>query len=228
MMRPMGKILTILLLAASLAAQAVPVAVIDLSHVVARQRLREPTTASGSGSSVGYQGSILPASSLVLKIISLKWDESNDISKFIGELELRNAGRDNIEIPVDPSSRDFEPVSSATSYAYVKAYIWLAAGPAAGENLPGAGLPLYGAGSVPASLRTLKPGDAVRIRARIPAGNIIQNRQDSDKDASHVIRVRAFIAFFHESVAPEKGGLHSTVEEIIPAVSSSTAVALPF
>jgi hypothetical protein len=224
----MGKILTIIALTISIAAQVVPVPMIDLTHVVARQRLREPATASGSGSSVGYEGSILPASSLVLKLISLKRDESNDVSKFIGEFELRNAGRDNIEIPVDPSSRDFEPMSSTIPYRYVKAYIWLAAQPAAGENLPGAGLPLYGAGSVPASLRTLKPGDAVRIRAKIPAGNIIPHRQDSDKDASHVLRVRAFIALFHESLAPQKDGIHSTVEEIIPAVSSSTTVELPF
>jgi hypothetical protein len=227
MIRPIQNFLSILLLTTSMAAQAVSVPVIDLTHVIARQRLREPTTASGSSSSVGYEGSILPASSLVFTLISLKRNQSNDSSKFVGELELRNTGRDNIEIPVDPSSRDLEPMSSAASYDYVKAYIWLAAEQAAGQNLPGAGLPLYGARSVPASLRTLKPGDAVRIRANIPAGNIIQHQQDSDKDPSHVLRVRAFVTFFHESVAPQKDGLHSIVEEIIPAVSSSTAVELP-
>jgi hypothetical protein len=222
----MFKIVAILVLVASLsAAQDSPVTVIDLTHTAVRRRYREPTTASASGNSVGYQGGIRQPSPLNLELISLKRNQSDEVVILIGEFELRNVSREDLDIPVDPSSRDLEPASPATPYRYLKAYIWLAAEPRAKESMPTTGLFLYGARSVPSSLRTLKPGQAMRIRAKIPASSVLQD--ESGRDMHHAKSVRAFLAVFNESITPQRDGLHSSTEEVFPAISSSTAVEPP-
>jgi hypothetical protein len=223
----MLKIVGILVFAVFLIAQNVPVPVIELTNTVVLQRLREPTTASASGNSIGYQGGIPEPAPINLELISLTGSQSDKTSVLIGEFQLRNVSGKDMDIPVDPSSRDLEPTSPATPYRYLKAYIWLSAEPGAKEGTPSTGLFLYGAKAVPMSLRTLKPGQAVRIRARIPASSILQNAPDTVATTSQAKSIRAFFALYNESITPQHGGLHSNTQELFPTISSSTTAESP-
>jgi hypothetical protein len=145
----------------------------------------------------------------------------------IAELEIRNTSGRHLEIPVDPSSRDLEPASASTPYRYVSAYLWLLAEPNAEQKMPVSGLHLYGSKTVSGTLRDLAPGEAIRIRAKIPVAVALQNEPSTGEPASRAPAVRAFFALFDESMTPGKDGLHSSTEEIFPTVPSTAAIDSP-
>jgi hypothetical protein len=216
-----------LLLAIALGAQENSVPLIDLTNTVVQRRLREPATASAEGNAIAYTGRIEPSPPLALELISLKKQKSDGDVRWIVEVEVRNATKQELDRPVDPSSRDLEPASPSVPYRYLKASIWLAEEPEAKEkeNVRTHSLLLYGAKSVPKSLRTLAPGQAVRIRARISATRLLAEAPASGNQNKSI---RAFLAIFSESVTPEKDGrLHSRSEEVSPSISSATVLDVP-
>jgi len=221
----MPKVLEIVVLAASMVTQESPVQLIDLTNVVVHHRRREPVTASASGDAISYEGHVQLPLPLTLQIISLKKDPSD--AALTAELEIRNVSRGNLDMPVDPNSRDFEPASPAVPYRYLKAYIWLMPESGAQEKMPSTGLFLYGGRAVPMSLQTLKPGQAVRIRAKIPAGSALHAERGTATDTSQPKLIRAFLALFNESITPRKEGPHSATEEIFPTISSYVVVESP-
>jgi hypothetical protein len=221
----MLKLLKVAVLAVSLMVSQVPVPLIDLTNVIVHHRLREPTTASASGHLIGYEGGVHPPPPLTLRVISLKKDHSDPA--LTAELEILNVSKEDLDIPVDPSSRDFEPTSPAVPYRYLKAYIWLMRESGAQEKMPSTGLFLYGGRAVPMSLQTLKSGQAVRIRAKIPAGSALHDTLGTGTDTSQTKSLRAFFALFNESITPQKDGPHSATEEVFPTISSSVVVESP-
>src|ERR1700756_4903887 len=142
-------------LVAALVAQSAPTPLLDLTNVPVHDRLRPPVTASGSGHLTSSEAAQRPLVPIALQLLSLK--KSGNPGTVIVEVELRNTSRQNLEIPVDPSSRDFEPVSPSISYRYLTAYVWLAAEPEAEQRMASTGLHLYGSRQVPTTLRVLKP-----------------------------------------------------------------------
>lgn len=210
------------LLAACFAAQEITIPLIDLTHVVIRRRLREPVTASGSGDSVGYEGGRSPQPPLALELASLM-KSNTDEAVLIAEFEIRNVSRNALDLPVDPSSLDVEPESATTPYRYLTAHIWLAAEPGVKQGMPNSELVLYGSRRVPATLRTLKPGAAVRIRAKVPVSRDFQSEQANVRP-----RIRAFLDLFENLITPEKSGLHSESHSALPmSISSLTVVEYP-
>ena len=214
-----------IIVATALVAQGTPASLLDLTNVPVRHRLREPVTASGSGHAVGYQGGLRPPLPIALQLRSLEKSDSRDMA--VAELEIRNTSGKHLEIPVDPSSRDLEPASASTPYRYVSAYLWLLAEPNAEQKMPVDGLRLYGSKKVSGTLRDLAPGEAIRIRAKIPVAVALQNEPSTGEPASRAPAMRAFFALFDESMTPGKDGLHSSTEEIFPTVPSTAAVESP-
>jgi len=207
-----------ILIATALALQASPAPLLDLTNVPVRHRLREPVTATGSGHMEGYQGSP-PPSPVALQIRSLEKSGSPDMA--IAELEIRNTSSRHLEIPVDPSSRDLEPASPSTPYQYLSAYLWLLPEPDAEQKMPATGLHLYGSKAVPGTLRDLPPGEAIRVRAKIPIA------PTTSVAMSEAPKMRAFLALFDESMKPGKDGIHSNTEELLPTISSANVAEFP-
>jgi hypothetical protein len=148
------------------------------------------------------------------------------MASVIAEMEVRNSSGHDLDIPVDPSSRDLEPASPSTPYRYQTTYIWLVAEPGARETMPTRGLFLYGSKTVPNSMRTLAPGQALRIRAILTPGGL--SHEAPENTTRHTEAVRAFLSISNNSVTVERdGSLHSHTEQAVPTVSSFNMVEVP-
>jgi len=138
--------ITLMALCGILVAQNV--AELDLTNVVVRPRLREPTTASSSAASIGYGDSgPQPSSSfpLALKLISIQKTSVHEDTLLVYVVELSNVGKHPVELPVDPSPRDVESASPSVPYEYLNGYIWLGTTGNAARGSPSSGLSVYGA-----------------------------------------------------------------------------------
>src|SRR5205809_5749683 len=186
----------------------------DLTNVVVRPRLREPTTASSSATSIGYgDGGPQPSSSfpLALKLISIQKTSVYEDALLVYVVELSNVGKHPLELPVDPSPRDVEPASPSVPYEYLNGYIWLGTAGNNAHSSPSGGLSVYGAKSAAGSLRILKPGEAIRIRARMPAERVLKVGEGSGPSP----QVRAFFSLYHDSVGLRgNSGLHLNAKPV--------------
>jgi hypothetical protein len=211
--------ITLMVFCGVLVAQKVPE--LDLINVVVRPRLREPTTASSSATSIGYGNSgTQPSSSfpLALKLISIQKTSVQKDTLLVYVVELSNVGKDPLELPVDPNPRDVEPASPSVPYEYLNGSIWLRAVDNARGSSPSGGLSIYGAKNAAGSLRILKPGEAIRIRARMPAEQVLNVGEGSGSSP----QVRAFFSLFHNSVGLRgNSGLHLDAKPIFQAIPSS-------
>ncbi|HEV2987441.1 MAG TPA: hypothetical protein VG759_03295 [Candidatus Angelobacter sp.] len=210
--------ITLIVFCGILGAQNVPE--LDLTNVVVRPRLREPTTASSSATSIGYGDSgSLPSSPfpLTLKLISIQKTSVHEDALLVYVVELSNVDKHPLELPVDPSPRDVESASSSVPYEYLNGYFWLGLATTAGGS-PSGGLSVYGARSAAGSLRILKPGEAIRIRARIPAEQVLNVGEGSGSSP----QVRAFFSLYHDSVGLRgNSGLHLDAKPVFQAIPSS-------
>lgn len=196
---------------------------VDLTSAIARNRLREPATASGSGSMVAYEGRSQPADAVSLELVSLQATSDDHGPILVCEIQLRNTGKQAIEIPVDLSSRDVEPASAAMPYQYLNGEIWLSTVTDAETRLPSKGLSLYGAPAAAGSLRTLKPGSAIRIRAKLTRDAV----SGGDQLKSTPPQVRAFFALWRDSVTVQGDGrLHVHVQSVFTTIRSSNTLTL--
>jgi hypothetical protein len=80
------KLIAILVFSACSVSQEAAVPLIDLTNIVVRQRLREPTMSSASGDSVGYAGGGLPQAPFGLEIVSLKKSDSDEVLDIGGRI----------------------------------------------------------------------------------------------------------------------------------------------
>jgi hypothetical protein len=207
---------------AALVAQSAPTPLLDITNVPVHDRLRQPVTASGSGHQVTSEAGLESLVPISLRLVSL--NKSGNPGAVTAEVELRNVSHRDLEIPVDPSSRDVEPVSPLSSYRYLTAYVWLALDTETEQRIASRGLHLYGSRQIPETLRILKSGEALRIRANLPLPPSLHNVTVSDQSGAPAFKIRAFLALFDESITPEADGLHSNKEEMFPTVTSTTAV----
>src|SRR6476646_4057573 len=191
-----SQLLKLLLLTALLVQQEVPL--VDLTNVVVRPRLREPISASGSGSLVGYATTRPQAQPLSLEIVKLGRAPSLTPAALIFcEVQLQNIGKRPIDIPVDPSSRDMEPALVATPYEYLNAVLWFQNSSSTDSTPLARKLPLFGARNVSGSLKTLQPGEAIRIRANVPMPPLGEAHNGPQDQA-----LKAYFALYHDTIRP--------------------------
>ncbi len=213
-------VVKLLLLAVFLGQQQIPV--VDLTNVRVRARLREPASASGSGSLVGYSASTPPIHPLTLRIVKLSWVPEGGSAGLRCEIELKNVSKHLIDVPLDPSSRDIEPASAATPYEYLNAVLWVEHTGPAGSSVVARRLSLYGARTVTESLKTLQPGEAVRIRANVSGGTA-----DGPQNRPPAGQFKARFALYHDYVHPvRQGELGVEVQSLIPDIESLNTLAI--
>jgi hypothetical protein len=140
-------------------AQDVPVIDLTTAHVQKQRR------APSEGMMVGGVPGGNPSWPLQMRLISARKEGGGHPPDLVYEFELRNTGREAINLPIDPSPRDVEPTDPAIrSYQYVNAIIGVEFAESAG--IKSESLKLYGSESATGTSRRLAPGAAIRIRAR--------------------------------------------------------------
>ncbi len=154
-----ANIVVLLIIGVFSSAQDVPVIDLTTAHVQKQRR------APSEGMVVGGVPGGKPSWPLQMRLISARQEGNVQPPALVYELELRNTGRQPIDLPVDPSPRDVEPADPAIkSYQYVSASIALQFTESAG--IKAESLNLYGSESARGTTKRLAPGSAVRIRAR--------------------------------------------------------------
>lgn len=213
-------LLKLLLLAALLGQQQVPL--VDLTNVLVRPRLREPVSASGSGSLVGYATTRPQTQPLSLEIVNVARAPSLTPAALICEVQLQNIGKHPIDIPVDPSSRDMEPALAATPYEYLNAVLWFQNSSITDSSPLTRKLSLFGARNISGSLKTLQPGEAIRIRANVPAPPQSE-AQNGPQDRT----LKAYFALYHDTIRPiGHDQLGVEIQTLMPGIESGNALAV--
>ena len=203
--------------------QATPPA-LDLTEVIARERVREPMTSSTSGGGVGGNGPVAQASSITMSLFSVAVDPSRQESSVIFDVELKNIGSRKLELPVNPNLADFEPEHPHVPYSYVSSYITLQL-ESRHAHWSLEGVSLYGSKLVTGSLRELDPGATLHIRARAP---LKSNHSGGTSGATAApLRVVAVLLLQETFVSEQNGILHQDSRQIAPQVRSSDVVSLP-
>jgi hypothetical protein len=217
----LSNLLKLLLLAALLGQQQVPL--VDLTNVPVHPRLREPISASGSGSLVGYATATPQSHPLSLQIVKLAWVPSSKSAALLCEIQLENISKHSIDVPVDPSSRDVEPASAATPYQYLNAVIWFENAGLADRSALARKLSLYGARNAAGSLKTLQPGEAIRIRANVPTGFFPGEPQNGPPAG----QFKAHFALYHDYVHPvRQEDLGVEIQSLMSGIESGNTMAV--
>lgn len=152
-------VVMLLMVWAMSSAQDVPVIDLTTTHVQKQRR------APSEGMVVGGVPGGKPSWPLQIRLISAREESGVHPPALVYEFELRNSGKESIDLPVDPSPRDVEPADPAIrSYQYVSASIALQFPESTGIKADS--LKLYGSESASRTTRLLAPGSAIRIRAR--------------------------------------------------------------
>lgn len=140
-------------------AQDVPIIDLTTAHVQKQRR------APSEGMVVGGVPGGKPSWPLQMRLISARQEGDGHPPQLVYEFELRNTGREAIDLPIDPSPRDVEPTDPAIrSYQYVNAIIGVEFAEPAG--IKSQSLKLYGSESATGTSRRMAPGAAIRIRAK--------------------------------------------------------------
>ncbi|MGH9569823.1 MAG: hypothetical protein ACRD4F_09285, partial [Candidatus Angelobacter sp.] len=142
MKKPVMTVNVILLLMIWVFASAQNVPVIDLTTAHVQKQRRAPS----EGLVVGGVPGGTPSWPLQIRLISAREESGVHPPALVYEFELRNSGKESIDLPVDPSPRDVEPADPAIkSYQYVGATIGLEFPESAG--IKSESLKLYGSES---------------------------------------------------------------------------------
>ncbi|MGC2743503.1 MAG: hypothetical protein WA672_09965 [Candidatus Angelobacter sp.] len=116
-----------------------------------------------------------------------------DSPVLIYEIELRNRGKQPIDLPVDPNPRDVEPADPAVKlYEFVSASIALELHPES-DALRFEALKLYGTELVSGTRRRLEPGSALRFRAKSKITGASQNPTQNDRNTPRTISAFFFM-----------------------------------
>jgi hypothetical protein len=185
------------------------VATLDLTHATVRLRLFEPVTGSASGGSVGSGVTLSqPMQPIQMKLTDLKSTQNGDGHGLFYEIELKNVSDATVRIPWDPSPRDIEP-SPPRPYQYQLASLRLVLTMPSGESERLEAATIYGS-ETSRTLRTLRPGEWVRIRAATKVKTL--NRDFAGGNKIPMVRAtweeyRATVdgspSKFHETLSPE-------------------------
>lgn len=197
---------------------------IDLTVVIPKNRIREPVTGSSSGGLVGRTGGFAGGKdSAQITLLSLQLSRTAEPS-VVFEVQVQNLGDKVLEFPVDPNLAEFEPSSAATAYAYEFAYITLFAD----LNKQGSrflqGISLYGSEQIKGSLKMLRSGETVRIRARVPLRSAGIDSAETIPPSSPI---RADLLMQRAAVSQRGGVLAQDSEQLMPQITSSNAIPFP-
>jgi hypothetical protein len=135
----------------------------------ARVSLSEKTSGSGRGRGVGPGGPLTPEAPKVppLKVTLLGLDKrSYQIGdEAIFEIKIENVTKNPIVVPWSADHGKVNPDENRTPPNYLVSGVSLTFRDGVDGELIFGGEGIYGSGLVPGSLKTLKPGQSVRIRA---------------------------------------------------------------
>lgn len=194
---------------------------IDLTGVVPRDRVREPTTTSTSGGGVGGNGPVAQTAPFNMRILSATTDLSGSEPSVTFEVELKNVSDRSREFPVDPNLADFEPEGSDVPYRYLSSSITLRLEEPQ-RSWASQSVMLYGSRALSESIENLAPGSALRIRARA----VLKANGPVASSAQTSPRVGAVFLLQQNQVGKQNGYLHQKSKQILPEVVSSNVVLL--
>jgi hypothetical protein len=203
-------------------AQTTPV--IDLTSVVARNRVREPTTASASGGGVGGDAHVAQQeNSVSITILNVQIARDPPHPCVVFEVKLENVGNRSLALPVDPNLADFEPEDADTPYSFTSANFFLVLDLGHGTKAILPEVSLFGSYQVPNSLLQLQPGQSIQIRTRTPL-KPTDTRNASTIPAHSSVKVEFVMR--QNSVHQKSGSLHQDSSQIAPQVTSSNEAVL--
>ena len=194
---------------------------IDLTSVVTKNRLREPTVVTTSMGLVGGNGAVSSQSNLFeLTLLSVKYLPTPE-PNLLFEIQVQNISEDTQLFPVDHDLADFEPHQAGQPYTYDSALLSLSSEGRDRKQLFFPGVSLHGSKDVTGSFRQLRKGESIRIRALTPFTPIAPaTRAMIPIQAS--VRVRLYST--HSRVSYENGVLHQESEEAPQATTLSNSV----
>jgi len=195
--------------------------VIDIVDVVPRNRINEPATVSASvGKAGGDVGTSRQESSLNIEIVSATIAKDTEAPTVVFQVRLRNIGQDKLAIPIDPNLADFEPALAGAPYSYISAHIFVVLQETKGILQ---GVSLYGSKEITGSLRDLRAGESIEIRARTPLKPI--NPNVISEPRSHA-SVKAGLAILQGLVSLRGNILQEEIRQIAPEIVPSNVATL--
>lgn len=198
------------------------VATLDLTHATIRQRAFEPVTGSASGGSVGSGATrSQPMQAIQIKLTELENTQNGDGHRLFYEIELKNVSDTTVRIPWDPSPRDIEP-SPPRPYEYRLASLRLVLIMPSGENERLDAAIIYGS-ETSHTLRSLRPGEWVRIRAETKLKTL--NREFAGGNKIPI--VRATWDEYRATVDGSPSKFHETLSSVGTQIQSQNTLPLP-
>jgi hypothetical protein len=177
--------------------------------VPTHERRREPTRGHA-----GSSGRRLP----LQVAIETNGSPPDENGKTLVTFVISNLGKDDIEVPVSPQERDFEPQDSKVSYTVKTLSLYLTLDQGEGADRHRAMLPdsvhLSGNRSHPGTILSLVPGDSIRVLARLSL--------PTNEEAKGAVVV-ASISLNNQTVKTVSGQTSSDTQEIGSANSRGYA-----
>lgn len=139
----------------------------DLTNVAPRDRTRQPRSGrySGGGVGRGNGGPSEPKGPVRVTLVAVDGSQARSARELTYEVKIENVGDEVIQVPLDPNLADMEPPEPEASYEYTSAGIGLDLADDAGPIVV-RGLGLYGSAANPGTLKSIAPGEWIRVRAK--------------------------------------------------------------
>lgn len=223
------RIILCLSLVFSCVAAAQEVKFIDLSAVQQRTRLRYPPALSPdceagkpcvAGGSVG--GSIadgapdrLDPHAVGLYLLNISPRDIDPEKPFDAEFRVLNTGLAPVQLPISPHLADLQPSDASASFSYLSlALVVHVEGPERG--MPSVGLvQLYGAADYEGTTLVLKPGEWIRVTAKVTLQSWPQ------LSSTHA---RGEFWLRRNTFQPHPGGGSTTIENLYPNVTPTPPI----
>lgn len=203
------------------------VAFLDLTKIIIRNRIREPNTATASSGGVGVGGipHREPKEPLRLTLLSLDKNKAELGDDIIYELKVENVGNEPFIIPWNPHSADLEPEDAEQPYEYTSGWFSLGGKDESGDLVFLGGVNLYSSSNAPETSIELRPGDWVRLRAKVQLMTTSEGWRKKLQSSSKLsLRLRVHFSISQNTVTPKNGGYHLASRSDGKLIKSSNAV----
>jgi hypothetical protein len=224
--------LLLLLLVSSALLEAQEVRVVDLLHVSQRIALRFPPAPSdcipgepcggGVGGGSAADGAPDPRDPRALGV-ALDHVTPTEITldAFEAEFRLLNTGISPINVPVWPHLSDLQPSSDSQPFSYLSLALGVRLSSTGPEQASGVGwIALYGSAEREGTIITLRPGEWVRVKAKVKLHTWPSKPMDA--------QLRGDFWFSDNVFNPQIAGGFTDVVNVYPNHTVSPAVAVHF
>jgi hypothetical protein len=141
--------------------------------------------------------------------------EINLADQFETEFKIRNTGGTPVEIPVSPQLSDLQPTDESVDFTYLTLSLVVIVELDRGASVSGSGFgQLYGAADKPGSIVQLKPGEWIRVKAKV--GPFMQSSK------SGPAQVRGDFQLRSDTFRPHPGGYSTETHILYPQNSTPT------